>query len=104
MLLAFHRFFKRRKVPVPGLLLLDQISRPYYPPDETDEVTIEGAEDAIALRRYFAALQDESDREGLQIIVLEHAYLAADPRFVDSVVERWSKAGTKLIPSDWPAG
>jgi hypothetical protein len=102
VLLAFHRFFHRRKVPVPGVLLLDQISRPYYPPDIVDEVTVEESEDATALRKYFAALHDEAELEGLQFIVLEHAYLKGDRRFVESVVERWSKTGRKLLPADWP--
>ena len=103
VLLAFHRFFYRRKVPVPGVLLLDQISRPYYPADATDEVTVDDTEDAVALRKYFAAIHDEAEREGLQFIVLEHAYLRGDPRFIQSVVERWSTNGIKLVPSDWPA-
>lgn len=102
VLLAFHRFFYRRRVPVPGVLLLDQISRPYYPPDETDEVQVVESEDAAALRKYFAAIHDEAEREGLQFIVLEHAFLKGDPRFMESVVERWSKTGLKLVPPDWP--
>ena len=104
VLLAFHRFFLRRSVPVPGLVLLDQVSRPYYPPDETDEVTVVESEDAAALRKYFAAIHDEAEREGLQFIVLEHAFLKGDPRFKESVVERWSKTGLKLVPPDWPVG
>lgn len=102
VLLAFHRFFIRLKVPVPGVLLLDQISRPYYPPDQTDEVMVVESEDAAALRRYFVALHEEAEREGLQFIVLEHAFLKGDLRFVESVVERWSKSGPKLVPLDWP--
>jgi len=103
LILAFHRFFSRRDVPVPGLLFLDQISRPYYAAEDVDEITVTGGEDAAALRRYFAALFEESSHEGLQIIVLEHAYMAADPQFVDAIVERWSKKGKKLVPADWPA-
>lgn len=102
VLMAFHRFFQRRKVPVPGVLLLDQISRPYYPPEETDEVQVVESEDAAALRTYFAAIHDEAEREGLQFIVLEHAFLKDDSRFVESVVERWSKTGLKLVPPEWP--
>jgi hypothetical protein len=101
LLMAFHRFFGRREVPVPGLLLLDQISRPYYQAEDVEVTVSEGA-DAAALRTYFDALFAESAEEGLQIIVLEHAYLASDPRFRDAVIERWSTDGTKLVPSDWP--
>lgn len=66
------------------------------------EVTVEESEDATALRKYFAAIHDEAEREGLQFIVLEHAFLKGDPRFKESVVERWSKTGLKLVPPDWP--
>jgi hypothetical protein len=37
----------------------------------------------------------------LQVIVLEHAYFADDPRYVSAVRRRWTEA-EKLIPADWP--
>jgi hypothetical protein len=104
LLVAFHRFFKRRKSPVPGILLFDQISRPYYPAEKTpDGVVVSNDSDALALRQYFGFLFDEIEREGdLQIVVLEHAYIASDPRFVSATIERWENGGTKLIPDHWP--
>jgi hypothetical protein len=104
ILTAMHRFFSTRKSPVPGVLLFDQLSRPYYPPDKSpDEVVLEDTEGGT-LKRYFDFLFDETARQaGLQVIVLEHAYFAADQRFLGAVKERWSKTGKKLIPFDWPA-
>jgi hypothetical protein len=106
LLLALHRVFTERERPVPGVILFDQISRPYYPPMEG-----EGKEQVIAasagaevdsLRRYFAALFAEVARgTGLQVIVLEKAFFADDQRYVSATVERWS-GNNKLIPADWP--
>lgn len=43
-------------------------------------------------------------REGLQVIVLEHAYLTDDKRYKDAVRYRWRKDGEeRLIPPEWPA-
>ena len=104
MLVAFHRFFKDRESPVPGVLLFDQLSRPYYPPEkQPGEVDLDTTE-AVSLQMYFKFLFAETKRQkDFQVIVLEHAYFRSDSDFVKAVgAERWSKTGTKLIPSDWP--
>ncbi|MGV3707348.1 MAG: DUF3732 domain-containing protein [Gemmatimonas sp.] len=102
-LLAFHRLFFERRRPVPGFLLFDQLSRPYYPPTGDDEETVLGNQPEVAsLRAYFAALFEESARgEGMQMLVLEHAYFSEDPRYVGATRERWI-GGRRLIPDDWP--
>lgn len=42
-------------------------------------------------------------RKGLQVILIEHAYFADDPRYVAATHERWTRAsGNALIPLDWP--
>lgn len=102
VLLAFHRVFYERRRPVPGFLLLDQLSRPYYPPID-EEVEIGGDQPEVAsLREYVDALFAEVARgDGLQLPVLEHAYFSDDERFRAATRERWI-AGEKLIPADWP--
>jgi hypothetical protein len=104
VLFALHRFFRTRNSPVPGVLLLDQLSRPYYPADRFDsEVVIAQDTDALALRQYFKFLFSETRAEkDLQVIVLEHAYLSDEPEYVGAVIERWVTPETKLIPADWP--
>lgn len=106
ILLAFHRFFLKRKRPVPGVLVFDQISRPFFPPDSfQSEVVMDSSvisKDRDDLKRYFDVLFHEAEREAdLQIIVVEHAYFADDPRFVAAVRYRW-RGRDKLIPEDWP--
>lgn len=104
VLLAFHRLFFERHRPVPGFVLFDQLSRPYYPPTGDDEeAVLTGSQPEVAsLRAYFDALFAEAARgEGMQMLVLEHAYFSDDPRYVTATRERWI-GGRRLIPEDWP--
>jgi len=106
LMLAFHRYFAERVSPVPGFLLLDQPSRPYYPEDPTGEHKEDerSAYDAEVgnLLRYFNVLFNEADRrQGLQVLILEHAYFTDHDRFRAATIERW-RNGLALIPNDWP--
>ncbi len=109
LLFGLHKHFEQVASPVPGLLVIDQISRPYYPKDEKarDERSLEEmAQDDD--RRSMARIMDFIFKEtakanGLQVLLIEHAYMENDDRYVDATVERWTKAnGIKLIPDDWP--
>lgn len=105
LLLAMHRHFAKLQTPVPGVLIFDQLSRPYFPQDkEHDEVEIEDNDhDRSSLLQYFNKLFNEVDKgESLQIIVLEHAYFKNHKRYKESVKYRWKKGETGLIPKDWP--
>lgn len=126
-----HHFEKERR-PVPGLLVIDQISRPYFPnrTAETRNVTLGNSstagiddpeavadrdgldviktsaddEDFQAMRQHIDFLFDEVEsRSGLQVLLLEHAYLVDDPRYVKATKHRWTRAsGKALIPIHWP--
>src|SRR6185369_15122208 len=51
---GMQRFLEEAKRPVPGVVILDQVGRPYFPQEEDfDEVEISSDEDSAALRRYF---------------------------------------------------
>ena len=101
-LLALQRVFGDGNRPVPGVLVFDQLSRPFFPADEYHgEVEIKG-DDRTDLKTYFDVLFDEvATRSTLQIIVLEHAYFSDDERYVAAVKRRWTTED-KLIPADWP--
>ncbi len=106
---ALQRYFEISRSPVPGLLVFDQISRPYFPSrgEDEDEAEIEGREedeDVQAMRKHIDFLFAETDRRsGLQVILIEHAYFADDPRYVAATRERWTRAsGQALIPLEWP--
>lgn len=103
---SLQRFFESIDAPVPGLLVIDQISRPYYPKggDEKLLKEMEKDDDQIAMQKIVRFLFEETSRRaGLQVILIEHAYLDEDPDYVAAVKGRWTKAsGVKLIPSDWP--
>lgn len=105
---ALQRYFEVVDAPVPGLLVLDQISRPYFPSrgEDDDETEIAGGEedeDVQAMRKHIDFLFEEvKRRSGLQVLLIEHAYFADDPRYVSATRERWSRAsGRALIPLDW---
>lgn len=109
--LAFglQRYFGETDAPVPGILVLDQISRPYFPTQsaEVDEKAITGGEedeDIMAMRRHIDFLFKEvARRSGLQVLLIEHAYFEDDPRYVAATRERWTRSsGKALIPLDWP--
>jgi hypothetical protein len=105
---ALQRYFEAVNAPVPGLLVLDQISRPYFPTsgEDEDEAEISGREedeDVQAMRKHIDFLFAETARrKGLQVVLIEHAYFADDPRYVAATRERWTRAsGRALIPLDW---
>jgi uncharacterized protein DUF3732 len=108
---ALQRYFESVNAPVPGVLVLDQISRPYFPAsgeEEVDEAEIAGREedeDVQAMRRHIDFLFTEvAQRTGLQVLLVEHAYFADDSRYVAATRERWTRtSGRALIPLDWPA-
>lgn len=104
VMLALHRYFVQADRPVPGVLLLDQLSRPYFPPDLEEEVEISDADgERMKLKQYFDLLFAETSRsESMQFIVLEHAYFKDDPRFTSATKERWVEGEEFLVPSDWP--
>lgn len=105
LIFGLQRFLEEAKRPVPGVVILDQVSRPYFPQeDDSDEIELSSDDDTTALRQYFNFLFSEvSKRSGLQVIVLEHAYFKDDDKFRDAVKYRWPKNSIeKLIPSEWP--
>ncbi|HEU5207979.1 MAG TPA: DUF3732 domain-containing protein [Longimicrobiales bacterium] len=107
---ALQQFFEVAKAPVPGLLVFDQISRPYFPSkgeEDWDEAEIDGQqedEEFAALRKHVNFLFSEvARRAGLQVLLIEHAYFADDPDYVAATRYRWTKrSGEALIPADWP--
>lgn len=103
VLCALHRHFSVNNSQIPGVLVFDQISRPYYPPEDNhEEVSIQLNDDTQAVYKYFEFLFKEVKRqEGLQFIIIEHAYLASSDDYKNAVVRRWNYQ-EKLIPDDWP--
>jgi hypothetical protein len=126
--LAFgmQRHFEKERRPVPGVIVLDQLSRPYFPNqtrdveglddeedaevdasgegERPDEISVKaGDEDYEAMRQHIDFLFKEVEaRSGLQVLLLEHAYFPSDARYVKATKERWTRASGKgLIPRNW---
>ncbi|MBE8717111.1 DUF3732 domain-containing protein [Cellvibrio polysaccharolyticus] len=101
---ALQKYLGKINAPVPGFLVFDQISRPYYPQRGEDEDSIGENEEVLAMRRHLDFLfKATSDQKGLQVLLIEHAYFGDDPRYVTATRMRWNKlSGDALIPLDWP--
>ncbi len=101
--LGLHKLFVERKRPVPGLLMLDQPTQVYFPPEPSEDRSVNDLqdEDRQAVRRLFRLIFDLTDKlaGGLQVIIMDHADLS-DSWFQAAVVEKW-RGGTKLVPQDW---
>ena len=106
---AFQRFLSEKQSSVPGLLILDQVSRPYYSnkkeSEETDMKEISNTDDdSVAMEKHFDFIFSQiANQNGLQVIVLEHAYLSDHKKYKEATKYIWPKnSNDKLIPSDWP--
>jgi len=102
LIFALHKFFEIKKSPVPGFIILDQVSRPYYPKDNQDQDIID--EDKEALEKHFDFIFNQVEKQnGLQVIVLEHAYLHKNNRYKTATKYKWPRDGDeRLIPKNWP--
>ncbi len=102
LLFALHKFFEIKNSPVPGVLILDQVSRPYYPKDTEEKDIFD--EDREALEKHFNFIFNQVEAQsGLQVIILEHAYLYKNDKYRSAVKYKWPRNSIeRLIPSDWP--
>lgn len=101
-LLSLHEWFAENGGPVPGVLILDQPSQVYFPPDHVGDEVLE-SDDRVLLLNIFKAIHRTLRRlDGkLQVIVMEHADLE-DPAFSEHVEHRWRRGdGQALVPASW---
>ncbi|PWD01877.1 ABC transporter ATP-binding protein [Pseudomonas amygdali pv. lachrymans] len=101
---ALQKYLGEINAPVPAFLAFDQISRPYYPQLGEDESIIGENEEVLAMRRHLNFLFNETAaQEGLQVLLIEHAFFGDDQRYVAATRKRWHKLSEDaLIPFDWP--
>lgn len=101
--LALHKWFVKKKRPIPHFLFIDQPSQVYFPADKDINGTMVGIEqedrEAVA-RMYKLALKVAKELKGdLQIILTDHADIN-ERWFQNCVVERW-RGEKKLVPETW---
>jgi len=104
--LALHRFFIEKQRPVPSILVLDQPTQVYFPPEkyenmegDTNELTDEDRQAVTKLFNLIIKVCEEL-APNLQIIILDHANLDNDT-FQEALVEQPWRNGVALIPTDW---
>lgn len=101
--LALHKWFRQKRRPVPGFLILDQPSQAHYPPERDDDGSLDvlADEDQTAVLQLFKLIADAAAElaPDLQIIVMDHADLKRE-WFEQAVTARWRR-GEKLIPESW---
>nr|VFK66647.1 MAG: Protein of unknown function (DUF3732) [Candidatus Kentron sp. UNK]VFK72136.1 MAG: Protein of unknown function (DUF3732) [Candidatus Kentron sp. UNK] len=109
--LVLHRLFAKSRRPVPGLIVIDQVSRPYFPKEKYEKMVDLSEDGDIAsklmderekVRKIFDLLFKEVDgAANLQILVFEKAFFPEDERYRNAVRFTWSKP-EGLVPADWP--
>ncbi|MFG2440948.1 DUF3732 domain-containing protein [Streptomyces sp. NPDC048508] len=103
--LALHRYFTLHQRPVPRMLLLDQVTQPFYPSevakDSGSPDVIRSDADRNTVRGMFELMyRFTNDLEPhFQLIVSDHANLP-DQWYQDCVRYNW-RNGDALIPQDW---
>lgn len=96
--LVLHRWFSKKKLPVPRFIFFDQPTQAFFPP-QTDDTKIRNS-DTLAVSHMFKFMQSMVKGHNFQIIVTEHADLP-HPWYQKMILEKWWDGKQKLIPSDW---
>ncbi|MFY0537852.1 DUF3732 domain-containing protein [Nannocystis pusilla] len=95
--LALQKLFIERQRPVPGLLIFDQPTQVYFPPEPSDDRSLDDLDDddRAAVRRLFRLIFDVTEKlaPNLQVIITDHADLGEE-WFQDAVVEKWRKGSS----------
>ncbi|WP_328974114.1 DUF3732 domain-containing protein [Streptomyces canus] len=103
--LALHRYFTLHQRPVPRMLLLDQVTQPFYPSevakDSGNTDLIRSDADRNTVHGMFELMYDFVNdlAPNFQLIVSDHANLP-DQWYQDCVRYNW-RNGDALIPRDW---
>ena len=103
LLLALHKFFCEQDRPVPSLLMLDQPTQVFYPPEPVEDRSVDDLQDddRANVEALFELIRRVTEKlaPNMQVIVMDHADLQHD-WFQNAVVERW-RGDEKLVPLDW---
>ncbi len=103
--LALHRYFTLHQRPVPRMLLLDQVTQPFYPSevakDSGNPDLIRSDADRNTVRGMFELMYRFANdlAPNFQLIVSDHANLP-DQWYQDCVRYNW-RNGEALIPQSW---
>jgi hypothetical protein len=116
--LSIQKLFAARNRPVLQFIILDQVTRPYFPDDQYTqivELTSQGeapdevpparqlSDEVGKVKRIFDMLFRESAMPNApQIIICEKANFRRDPTYQAAIVTFWASPHG-MVPDDWPA-
>ena len=98
--LALHRWFAKKKLPIPHFLILDQPSQAYFPPEISENDKAIRNSDLISVNQLFHLISDKVKDAGFQVIILEHADIQQE-WYQEMIREKWWDEKTKLVPLSW---
>ena len=96
--LVLHRWFARRKLPVPNFIFFDQPTQAYFSPDVSDEVVRDSDRESVI--RMFKLISAKVRDAGFQVIIMEHADIQQN-WYQEMIVKKWWDGTTKLVPLEW---
>lgn len=100
--LTLHRWFYKKKRPVPRFIFFDQPSQIYFPKEKIESpngVNDVSEDDWNATEKMFEYVFKQVKNTGIQVIITEHADIG-EQWFQSAIVERW-RNGLKFIPDNW---
>ncbi|MDO8871787.1 MAG: DUF3732 domain-containing protein [Methanoregula sp.] len=96
--LALHRWFAKKRLPVPHFIFFDQPSQAYFPPEMSDNSRRNS--DMISVNQLFHLIIDKVKDAGFQVIILEHVDIQQD-WYQKMIREKWWDEEKKLVPVSW---
>ncbi len=96
--LVLHRWFSKKKLPVPSFVFFDQPTQAYFPPEVTEE-TVKNT-DKESVERMFLLIRDKVKDREFQVIITDHADIQKE-WYQNMVAEKWWDGVKKLVPLDW---
>ena len=116
--LAIQKLFSMRNRPVPHFIVLDQVTRPYFPDTEFAEIVDLPSQDGLGDAPQDRRLSDEAAKvrkiltvlfkqanapHAPQIIICEKANFRRDPDYQEAIVTFWATP-RGMVPNGWPTG
>ncbi len=114
--LSIQKLFAERRRPVLQFIILDQVTRPYFPDTDYKQIvdlttspqtagqssTPKLSDERAKVKKIIAMLFEAAATPNApQIIICEKATFRDDPAYTKAIVTVWATPNG-MVPSDWP--